>query len=100
VATAACCTEARELAAARPYDLLISDLGLPDGSGLDLMRELQNRFQGRAIALTGYGMESDVRSTHEAGFAEHLTKPVQIAALRAAIARLRSGSSDPSRSEA
>ena len=70
------------------YDLLISDLGLPDGSGLDIIRRLRDRYAGRAIALTGYGMESDVSASREAGFAEHLTKPVDAAALAAAIERL------------
>jgi CheY-like chemotaxis protein len=66
------------LAAARgdTFDLLLSDLGLPDGSGLELMRELRDQFAGRAIALTGYGMEEDVRRCREAGFAVHLTKPI------------------------
>jgi CheY-like chemotaxis protein len=70
------------------FDLIISDLGLPDGSGLDVMRQLRDRYKGRAIALTGYGMESDIAASYEAGFAEHLTKPVDLAALEAAIQRV------------
>jgi CheY-like chemotaxis protein len=70
------------------FDLIISDLGLPDGSGLDVMRRLRERYAGRAIALTGYGMESDITASREAGFAEHLTKPVDLAALDAAIRRV------------
>ena len=70
------------------FDLIISDLGLPDGSGLDVMREVREEYTGRAIALTGYGMESDIAASREAGFAEHLTKPVDLAALEAAIRRL------------
>ncbi len=70
------------------FDVIISDLGLPDGSGLDVMRQLRDRYAGRAIALTGYGMESDVAASREAGFAEHLTKPVDLAALQAAIQRV------------
>lgn len=65
-------------------DLLISDLGLPDGSGLDVMRALA-RFRVPGIALSGYGMEEDVRRSHEAGFGRHLTKPVGMPQLRAAI---------------
>ena len=67
------------------FDLIISDLGLPDGSGLDLMREVRDRYAGRAIALTGYGMESDIAASREAGFSAHLTKPVDFQALDAAI---------------
>jgi PAS domain S-box-containing protein len=70
------------------FDLIISDLGLPDGSGLDVMRQLRDRYTGRAIALTGYGMDSDVAASREAGFAEHLTKPVDLAALEGAIRRV------------
>jgi PAS domain S-box-containing protein len=65
-------------------DLLISDLGLPDGSGLDVMRAL-SRFRVPGIALSGYGMEEDVRRSHEAGFRRHLTKPVSLPQLQAAL---------------
>ena len=67
---------ALELADQRDFDLLISDLGLPDGSGHDLMRQLRERgrtFPG--IALSGYGQEEDIRRSREAGFSAHLTKP-------------------------
>jgi PAS domain S-box-containing protein len=67
------------------FDLVISDLGLPDGSGIDLMRELSARHGLRGIALSGYGMEEDVRQSLEAGFARHLTKPVSLPQLQAAI---------------
>ena len=60
----------------------------PDGSGLDVMRRLREKYAGRAIALTGYGMESDIAASRDAGFAEHLTKPVDLAALDAAIRRV------------
>jgi two-component system CheB/CheR fusion protein len=79
---------AQQLAAASKFDLLISDLGLPDGSGLDLMHDLRDRFAGKAIALSGYGMEDDLRRSRAAGFAEHLTKPINMQALRSAIDRV------------
>ncbi len=66
-------------------DLVISDLGLPDGSGLDLMRELSGQHGVRGIALSGYGTDRDIRASHEAGFALHLTKPVDLERLRAAL---------------
>ena len=69
-----------------PLDLVVSDLGLPDGSGLDLMRELGRRHRLAGIALSGYGMEEDVRKSQAAGFRRHLTKPVTFQALAAAIA--------------
>jgi signal transduction histidine kinase len=67
------------------FDLVISDLGLPDGTGLDLMRELSGRYGLKGIALSGYGMEEDVLRSREAGFSKHLTKPVDMQALKAAI---------------
>jgi len=84
-------TVAAATAAARQdgFDLIISDLGLPDGSGLDVMRQLKAQYAGRAIALTGYGMDSDIAASREAGFAEHLTKPVDVQALESAIRRLK-----------
>jgi two-component system CheB/CheR fusion protein len=67
------------------FDLVVSDLGLPDGSGLDLMRELVGRYRLPGIALSGYGTDEDIRRSREAGFARHLTKPVNIQTLEAAI---------------
>ena len=69
-------------------DLLISDLGLPDGSGADLMRSLSAKYQLRGIALSGYGMDSDLEQSSAAGFARHLIKPIDVASLRSTIAQL------------
>jgi PAS domain S-box-containing protein len=66
-------------------DLVLSDLGLPDGSGIDLMQEVHQRYGVRGIALSGYGMEEDIRRSLEAGFDRHLTKPINLQALQAAI---------------
>jgi PAS domain S-box-containing protein len=76
---------ALKLAAEHPFDLVVSDLGLPDGSGLELMRQLRATYGLKGIALSGYGMEEDVRRSREAGFVEHLTKPVNFPALREKI---------------
>jgi CheY-like chemotaxis protein len=69
-------------------DLVVSDLGLPDGTGFDLMRELADRYRLRGIALSGYGMEEDIRRSRESGFAKHLTKPVNPQALQSALRQL------------
>jgi PAS domain S-box-containing protein len=82
---------ARDLAAKRHFQLVISDLGLPDGSGLDLMGELGDSGQLRGIALSGFGSESDVAAAKAAGFAAHFTKPVDWERLRHAIHRLLGG---------
>ena len=85
VTTAATFSEARELAQRQPFDLVISDIGLPDASGHDLMIELRDRFQLRGIALTGYGTENDIEKGQSAGFVAHLTKPVNVKALDATL---------------
>jgi PAS domain S-box-containing protein len=85
VAAAATVAEARALAGSRNFDLLITDIGLPDGNGYDLMNELGKKNHLRGIALTGYGMEHDVARSEFAGFDAHLTKPVRIQSLEAAL---------------
>ena len=68
-----------------PIRLVISDLGLPDGSGTELMRELSEKYHLAGIALSGFGMEDDVRRAELAGFWRHLTKPVDFELLLANI---------------
>ncbi|MEO6003870.1 MAG: ATP-binding protein [Opitutus sp.] len=87
VTGAGTCSEAESAASVGSFDLFISDIGLPDGTGLDLMRRLRSQFEGRAIALTGYGTEADISAAHEAGFTTHLTKPVKLAQLNEAMTR-------------
>lgn len=73
---------ARALAASGEFDVMISDLGLPDGEGTELLTVFANT--GRkpvSIAMTGFGMEEDIRRTLAAGFVAHLTKPINIADL-------------------
>ncbi len=62
--------------------LVVSDLGLPDGNGLDLMRTLSSRYGLRGIDLSGYGMEDDLQKSREAGFEKHVTKPVSLQSLQ------------------
>jgi CheY-like chemotaxis protein len=61
---------------------LICDLGLPDGSGLDVIRQVKPRYPVKGIALTGYGMEDDIRQSQAAGFDHHLVKPVTLDKLK------------------
>jgi CheY-like chemotaxis protein len=70
------------------FDLLISDIGLPDGTGLELMQQLRQRQSIKGIALSGFGMEEDVRKSKAAGFYEHLTKPINFKRLETAIRHL------------
>lgn len=85
-----CVAKALDLAAHEPFDLLVSDIGLPDGSGLDIMRETKDRYGLHGIALSGFGTDDDRRQSRAAGFDEHLTKPVGIESLRAAVERILS----------
>ncbi len=80
--------DALNLARDYAFDVLISDMGLPDGSGLDLIQTLSATRPVSGIALSGFGMEEDVRRSKEAGYGEHLTKPVDINKLDAVIQRL------------
>jgi signal transduction histidine kinase len=68
-----------------PIDLLVSDIGLPDGSGLDLMRRLRAKRPLAGIALSGYGTDEDVQRSREAGFQQHLVKPIDVPRLLRAI---------------
>jgi PAS domain S-box-containing protein len=92
VAVATTLAAGRDLASTTAFDLIISDIGLPDGSGLDLLKGLHvgTDPSGRvpAIALSGYGMKADITDSQAAGFAEHLTKPVDWEQLREVVRRL------------
>jgi CheY-like chemotaxis protein len=85
VMAAASVAEARTLARREKFDLVVSDIGLPDGNGYALMSELRDDFGLKGIALTGYGMEQDVSRGQNAGFIAHLTKPVRIESLEKAL---------------
>jgi signal transduction histidine kinase len=72
----------------QPFDLLLSDIGLPDGSGIDVMRHVAARSKIKGIALSGYGQDEDLRRSKEAGFTTHLTKPVNLQTLHEVIQKL------------
>ena len=85
--------EAQRLASSKELDLVICDIGLPDGSGLELMRYLRDHYQLKGIALSGFGTQQDVAASKAAGFSMHLVKPVDLMELRTGIAELISPSS-------
>ena len=88
VAPAASLAQARTLAAVSQFDIMISDLGLPDGTGQQLMREMSAAHRLCGIALSGYGMAADVKQSLDAGFHDHLTKPVDVNTLEQAMLRV------------
>ena len=69
---------ALDLGTKHEFDVLISDLALPDGNGTDLMQTLHSTRPLLGIALTGFGMEDDIRKCREAGFQHHLVKPIDL----------------------
>lgn len=85
VKTAVTASAAIELADIETFDMVVSDIGLPDKSGYELMIHLKSKHSLRGIALSGYGMEDDIRRSVESGFELHLTKPVQVMALELAL---------------
>jgi len=85
VFTAGSIGSARQIARQNTFDFLISDIGLPDGDGTDLMNELHESQGLKGIAMTGYGMEKDIERGKAAGFVMHLTKPVSIQSLESAL---------------
>jgi PAS domain S-box-containing protein len=72
------------------FDLLICDIGLPDGTGLDLIQQVRRTAKTPALALSGFGMEEDIARAKAAGFGGHLPKPVNFQQLEAAIWQLTS----------
>src|SRR5205085_7107841 len=76
---------ARGLAKAVAFDVLLSDVRLPDGTGWELMEELSATRPIRAIAISGYNSESDIARSREVGFLDHLAKPLVFEELSAAI---------------
>ncbi|MCF7989559.1 MAG: response regulator [Thiohalocapsa sp.] len=95
VITAASGAEALSATQAGPPRMALLDIGLPDIDGLELARRLRRRYpsvdQLRLVAISGYGYDEDRREAFDAGFDEHLTKPVGRDTLQALIARVGAG---------
>ena len=85
----ATCAEALRTAGAGGFDAVLTDLGLPDGSGIDVGRALSKQLP--VLALSGYGREQDRRKSREAGFAAHLVKPADPAEVHAQLTQVLSG---------
>jgi PAS domain S-box-containing protein len=91
VKTAYTVAAALQLAAAESFDVIVSDIGLPDATGYELMKEVKERYSIKGIAMSGYGMDEDLRKSRDAGFSDHLVKPTNVAQLERSIRRLAKG---------
>jgi PAS domain S-box-containing protein len=80
--------EAVELSDRETFDLVVSDIGLPDGTGHEVMSYIRARHGTRGIALSGFGQDDDIRRSADAGFELHLTKPVNFQTLRDVILKI------------
>lgn len=88
VASVDCVQGALTLLDNQRFDALISDIGLPDSSGYELVREAKQRQSLKGVALSGFGAEDDIRRSMEAGFDYHLTKPVNFQDLRSLLGKI------------
>ena len=79
---------AMEAAVQNQFDLLLSDIALPDGSGTDLMMQVRAIRPIPGIAMSGFGMQADIDRSLQAGFVDHLVKPVKPEQLEALINRI------------
>jgi CheY-like chemotaxis protein len=77
--------QAVELALSHPFDLVISDVDLPDRSGLELMRELRDRCGLGGIAMSGFTEAHDAERAHDAGFQHFIEKPIHFDTLIRAV---------------
>ena len=70
------------------FDVILSDIALPGGSGYDLIAEAKRRRPVKAVAITGFGTPDDIERGKEAGFDFHLTKPVDFQELRTVLGQI------------
>jgi PAS domain S-box-containing protein len=82
------------------FDLVVSDVGLPDGTGLDFIGAFRERSEAPAVALSGFGTDDDVRRCLAAGFTSHLTKPVDFTELEQTIERAATAKAERGAGEA
>ena len=79
---------ALEIIGSREFDVVLSDIALPDGSGYDVISEAKRKQPVKAVALTGFGATADIQRGKEAGFDFHLTKPIDFHELRTVLDRV------------
>jgi CheY-like chemotaxis protein len=88
VRTANSAADAREMVASESFDVMLSDLGLPDENGYELMSWIRQNHPTKGIAMSGHGLDDDLRRSRDAGFSEHVVKPVDVLKLDQVIRRV------------
>ncbi|MEP7014478.1 MAG: response regulator [Verrucomicrobiota bacterium] len=79
---------ALEMIDAKNFDVVLSDIGLPDGSGYDVISEAKRKQPLKGVALTGFDRDDDIKRGKEAGFDFHLSKPVDFHQLRSVLGQI------------
>jgi CheY-like chemotaxis protein len=88
ISVADCTRSAKEIVDAKQFDVVLADIGLPDGSGYEVITHARQKQPVKCVALTGLGMDEDIKRSKAAGFDFHLTKPVDFAELRTVLGQL------------
>ena len=79
---------ARKIIGSKEFDVVLADIALPDGSGYNLVAEAKRKHAVKAVAITGFGTEEDIRRGKKAGFDFHLVKPIDFHELRTVLAQI------------
>ena len=79
---------ALDIVDSKELDVVLSDIGLPDGSGYDVISHAKRKQSVKGVALTGFCTSKDIRRSKEAGFDFHLSKPVDFRELRSVLSRI------------
>ena len=85
ISVAECTQRALEIIDDKEFDVVLSDIELPDGTGYEVIAQAKRKHPVMGVALTGFGTEEDIRRGREAGFDFHLTKPVDFHELRTVL---------------
>jgi len=88
VVTADNIQKALEILASGPIDVLLCDIGLPDGTGYEVISRAGEKRPNKAVAITGFGTEDDIRRSREAGFDLHLVKPIDLHELQTVLEKV------------
>ena len=88
ISVADCTQSALEIVQSQEFDVVLCDIGLPDGTGYDVISQAKQKQPVKGVALTGFDKDEDIRRSREAGFDFHLTKPVDFHELRTILAQI------------